>query len=401
MRAPATSVPGLGSVYSTEPFIGANQINVRHWWSADENFLLNNADVIRQIFGHALGEPPADPTKTFTDKEKTTTFYGLANYTTKLGEMPLDGVIGVRFSHTQDTLTGLLLQTIGGVTTNQLTTAERTRWETLPTFNGRLKLKDDLLFRFSYTKTVTRPGFAALNPALTLTAPGPTLPGLGSGGNPDLEPIRSTNYDASIEYYPTKSSLASVAAFYRTIEGYIQNYAGPVVVNGNTYSVTRPQSTHNGYLQGAEFAYQYFFDFLPDAFKGLGFQANYTYIKGETENPLLNVKQTIAQVSKDNYNIILIYERGPFSSRLAYNWRGKWIDSFNQPGIQPSTVWVQPRGQLDFSASYAITKGLTITFDATNITKSKYKDDFGNLPMFPRDVRSYDTTYEIGLRCRF
>jgi TonB-dependent receptor len=173
------------------------------------------------------------------------------------------------------------------------------------------------------------------------------------------------------------------------------------VINGNTYAVTGPQSTHNGYLQGAEIAYQDFFDFLPDPFKGLGMQANYTYIKGETENPFTNQKQSIAQVSKTNYNLILIYERGPFSSRLAYNWRGKFIDSFNQSGIQPSTVWVLPRGQLDFSAGYAITKGLTVTFDATNITKSKYKDDFGNVPMFPRDVRSYDTTYELGVRCRF
>ena len=176
---------------------------------------------------------------------------------------------------------------------------------------------------------------------------------------------------------------------------------GSEVINGNTYAVTRPRSTHNGYLQGVELSYQYFFDFLPDAFKGLGLQTNYTYIKGETENPLTNMKQSIAQVSKANYNIILLYERSPFSGRLAYNWRGKFIDSFNQSGIQPSTVWVQPRGQLDFSAGYAISNGLTITFDATNITKSKYHDNFGNLPMFPRDVRSYDSTFEIGLRYHF
>ena len=146
---------------------------------------------------------------------------------------------------------------------------------------------------------------------------------------------------------------------------------------------------------------KYFLDFLPDELKGLGFQANYTYIKGETEDPLTQIKQTIAQVSKNNYNVILIYEKGPFSSRLAYNWRGKFIDSFNQSGIQPTTVWVQPRSQLDFSASYAVSKDLTITLDATNITKSKYRDNFGNIPMFSRDVRSYDSTYELGVRYRF
>jgi TonB-dependent receptor len=401
--APASSVPGLGRLSTGNIFIGPSQINVRQWWSADENFLLNNTDVVRAIFHHASGPPAADPSKTFKDTEKTTTFYGLTNYATKVGDMPLDGVIGVRFAHTDDTLSGYQQQTVNGNTSGafQLTSVDRTRWETLPTVNGRLKLQDNIYFRFAYTKTVTRPDFSALNPALSLTSPGPTLPGQGSGGNPDLEPIKSTNYDLSLEYYPTKSSMASVAGFYRTLDGYIQSYGSAETINGSFYTVTRPRSTHNGYLEGAEIAYQYFFDFLPDPFKGLGLQANYTYIKGETENPLTNIKQSIAQVAKDDYNIVLIYERGPFSSRLAYNRRGKYIDVFNQSGIQPTTVWVQPRGQLDFSASYEVTKGLAITADATNITKTKYHDNFGNLPMFPRDVRSYDTTYEVGVKCRF
>jgi iron complex outermembrane recepter protein len=397
--AAASSIPGLGRESPTNLFVGPSQINVRQWWSADPNFLLNNTDVLRKIFGHPLGAPAADPMKTFNDKEKTTSVYGLTNYAVKLGDMPLDGVIGVRLSNSDDALAGYLQKTIAGVTTNTWTNVDKSRWDVLPTVNGRLKLADDLFLRASFTKTITRPDFLSLNPATSLTAPGPTLPGQGSGGNPDLDPIQSTNYDLSLEYYPSKSSLASVAGFYRTIDGYIQNYVDAEVIGGNTYQVTRPHSTHNGYLQGAEVRYQYFFDFLPDPFKGLGMEANYTYIEGKTE--LTNVKQDIAQVSKDNYNIVLIYEKGPFSSRLAYNWRGRYIDSFNQAGIQPSTVWVQPRGQLDFSASYAITKGLTITFDATNITKSKYHDNFGNLPMFTRDVRSYDTTYQVGIRYRY
>jgi iron complex outermembrane recepter protein len=403
MRAPATSINGLGHLSPNDLFVGSNQINVRQWWSADPHFLLNDTDVLRQVFGHPLGAPPPDPSKTFIDKEKTTTVYLLGNYATKVGELPLDGLVGVRFAHTEDSLGGFQRQVVGGNTTGdfRLTTVDRKRWSTLPTGTARLKIESDLYLRASVTKTMTRPDFNSLNPALTLTSPGPTLPGQGSGGNPDLDPIRSTNYDVALEYYPTKASMASVAGFYRTLDGYIQNYASAETINGSFYTVTRPRSTHNGYLEGAEAAYQYFFDFLPHPFNGLGMQANCTYIKGETESPLTQQKQAIAQVSKSNYNVILIYEKDPFSARLAYNWRGKFIDSFNQSGIQPTTVWVQPRGQLDFSASYAFSKDLALTLNATNLTKSKYKDNFGNLAMFPRDVRSYDSTYEIGLRYRF
>ena len=138
-------------------------------------------------------------------------------------------------------------------------------------------------------------------------------------------------------------------------------------IGGNSYSVTRPRSTHDGYLEGAEVNYQEFFTFLPDPFKGLGIQANYTYIKGETQSPLTLQDTPLAEVSKNNYNLVLIYEEGAFSSRLAHTWRDKFIDSFNQPGLQPTTVWVLANDRLDFSASYDLSKNVTLTFDATNI----------------------------------
>jgi iron complex outermembrane receptor protein len=248
---------------------------------------------------------------------------------------------------------------------------------------------------------MSRPGFGSVNPAVSVTSPGPTIQGSGSGGNPDLAPIASTNYDVALEYYPSNTNRMTVAGFYRTIDGYIQSFASQETIGGNSYSITRPRSSHNGHLQGMEAQFQQFLDFLPDAFKGLGIQANYTYIKGDTEDAVTNVKNPLSQVSKNSYNVILIYEKGPISTRLAYNWRDKYIDSFAQPGIQPTTVWVQPRGQLDFSASYDFSKNLSITIDATNLLKGKYKDNFGDLPMFTRDVRNYDRTYGVGVRYKY
>ena len=46
-------------------------------------------------------------------------------------------------------------------------------------------------------------------------------------------------------------------------------------------------------------------------------------------------------------------------------------------------------------------KGTTITFDATNLLGSEYKDRFGPTPMFNRDVRNYDRTYSVGARFHF
>ncbi|HVS54590.1 MAG TPA: TonB-dependent receptor [Opitutaceae bacterium] len=399
----ASTIPGLGRLSSSTPFVSGSQLNIRQWYSADENFLLSNTDTLRALAGQPLGLPTSDPSRVFIDNEKTFAAYGLLNYKTVVNELPLDGALGVRFTDNHDSLGGYQRQTVNGSTTGPyvLTTVDNARWDVLPTWNGRLKLKDDLQLRASVTKTLTRPGYGSLNPAVSVTSPGPTLQGSGSGGNPALSPIRSTNYDLALEYYPSKSSQMSVAGFYRTIDGYIQNYASQEIIGGNSYSITRPRSTHNGYLEGVETGYQQFMEFLPDPFKGLGVQLNYTYIKGETESPLTLQKTPLAQVSKSNYNAVLIYEQGPFSSRLAYNWRGRFIDSFNQPGIQPTTVWVQSNDRLDFSASYEIAKNLTVTFDATNLLGHKYHDNFGNLTMFSRDVRNYDKTYGVGVRYRY
>jgi iron complex outermembrane receptor protein len=405
---PASSIPNLGVVTANNLFVSNGDMNIRSWWSPDPNFLLNNTDVVRQAGGQPLGPKPADLASTFSDDEKTLGLYGLANYKVTLGSLPLDGVFGVRFANTKQDLGGYQHPLdSSGSSINSLfvkTTNSNSNWDTLPVINGRLHLTDELQMRFSATKTLTRPNFADLNPALALFHSGPTSQvGTGTGGNPKLNPIKSTNYDLALEYYFSKTSQVTASVFDRELTGYVQSYAKLEDVGGTTYLITRPQNTGNGRLKGFEVTYQQFLDSLSiDALKGVGFQLNYTGINGTTQDPAPpGEQQQITQVAKSNYNVILIYEKGPFSSRLAYTVRGQYIDSYNQPGFQPNTVYVQPTKFLDFSASYDITKDITITFDATNLLGSKYRDRFGPTAMFNRDVRSYDTTYAVGARFRF
>jgi len=405
---PATSIAGLGTVTTNNLFVSTGDMNIRTWWSPSESVLLGNTDLVRAAGGRPLGTPPADPASTFIDEEKTLGLYAMGNYKATLGELPLDGVFGVRLANTRQTLGGYQhpLDSSGSSINDQFikTTNSNRSWDVLPTVNGRLHLTEQLQMRFSATKTLTRPNFADLNPALALFHSGPTSQiGSGNGGNPKLNPIKSTNYDLSLEYYFAKTSQMTVTVFDRELKGYVQSFSKLEDVSGTPYNITRPQNTGKGRLKGFEISYQQFLDSLSiDALKGVGFQVNYTGINGTTEDPAhLGQQQQITQVAKSNYNVILIYENGPFSSRLAYTWRGTYIDSYNQPGFQPNTVYVQPTKTLDLSMSYDLTKQITLTFDATNILGSKYRDRFGPTAMFNRDVRSYDTTYSLGARYRF
>ena len=277
----------METVSSSTPFVSASQLNVRQWLTPNADFLLSHTDIIRAMAGRPLGLPPADPSRTFLDDERDFAPYALANYKATVGDMPLDGEFGVRLTDTQQTLAGYQQQLVNGNTSGAFvkTSVDESRWYALPAANGRLKLQDDLFLRGSFTKTVTRPDFASLNPAVSVTSPGPTIQGSGSGGNPNLAAIQSTNYDLDLEYYPSKSNQITFAGFYRTIQGYIQNYASQETIGTNSYSITRLRSTHDGYPGGRRGQLPGVLHLPPDPFKGLGFQANYTYTQGRDAEP--------------------------------------------------------------------------------------------------------------------
>jgi TonB-dependent receptor len=277
-----------------------------------------------------------------------------------------------------------------GVTTTTLTPTESksdsTDW--LPSFNARVTLDDGLFLRLAASRTVTHPEFSQLNPGLTLTNSTATLLGSGSSGNPNLNPEKSDNADLSLEYYFGGQNAITGAVFYRQVDGYIVPSVGAQNINGITYQITSLANAPAGHIDGAEFGYTQFFDFLPGLLSGLGAQANATYVQG-----------AFADISKWSYNLIGIYEKGPVSFRIAYNWRsGFEVGPADGGGQQPQTIFAKAQPWLDLSAGYRVTDQVTITFDATNMLNSYYQDYFGNPSVYPRDTRQFDKTYVVGVR---
>lgn len=376
-----------------------------HWFGGNPDFQRDAVQVLRPLFGRPVTDPNFNPASAFNDEEKTYAAYGQVGYKVDLGNLPLDGVVGARVVQTK--------QAIGGFSTNGTpVTSSKKETEVLPVATARLKLQDNLQLRASASSTITRPFFADLNPVVSLqpaTTTGGEF-GTGVGGNPELESVKSDNYDLALEYYFARASYVSLGGFYRATEGYVQTFASIETIGGDGYIVTRPRNSGKGHLDGIEATYQQFFDALPEAFRGFGIQTNFTYIEGDqdvadnTPGAAVGsrISQAYAQVSKYNYNIVGIYERGPVSVRLAYNWRGKYVDTFdgpNAPGSPLRVITVKARGQLDFSASYKLSKNLLATVDIQNMLDSKYKDYFGpDASLYPRDTRLYDRTYAVGLR---
>jgi len=391
-----TALPGT-AYHATAGSLFGGAFGLTSWADASPTWLNNNIGYLRELFDQSPtgAPPPADPTQSFDDREISYAGYVKANFGGDVGSLPLVGNIGLRLVETRVTLRGNspVVSTTDNInyTFSYLPTqTDKNSLDWLPSLNARLALEDDLFLRLALSRTVTRPNFAQLDPALSLSASTATLLGSGTQGNPNLGPEKSNNVDLALEHYFGRQNALTGALFYRQIDGYVQSAVQAESIAGIVYQVTTYANAPAGHIDGAEVGYTQFFDSLPGPWSGLGFQANGTYVEGVFQN-----------ISKWSYNLIGIYEKGPVSFRVAYNWRS----GFNAGpapggGMQPQTIYAKAQPWLDLSTSYTIVNRLTLTFDATNLLNSYYQDYFGNQSVYPRDTRRFDQTLALGLRYR-
>jgi iron complex outermembrane receptor protein len=367
------------------------------WLTPSRDFLIDQADTVRGVYGAAPGRVPEDPTQTFSQRESTSTLYLQARWKTALAGIDVSGTAGARMVQVRRELRGS--NRIGDVITPiDENTSEN---NVLPSLTGVVGWRDNIQSHFSAGKTMTYPDFLRLNPALSLIPPTVNAPGTGNAGNPNLRPTKSTSMDATLEYYFPKNGFAQVALFHRKIDGYLQNMESNESIGGQNYRVTRPQNSGTGTLRGAEFSVQKFFDFLPGFWHDFGVQANYTLITGDNQTLTSTTSNTyettpLIEVAKKNYNIALLYEGHGVTGRLTATHRGDYVEQIFEPRFAQNR-YVKAATFVDLSLSYAINPHVSVQFDAINITKTKF-ESYLNDPIRPRDVRYNPTTYGLGLR---
>ncbi|MGA1851820.1 TonB-dependent receptor [Sphingobium sp. HT1-2] len=400
----AASLPGLMTVTPGGFDTGTGKF-VEQWATPGTDYLLNNIGSLRQLFGLAPGDPAFQDTQHFDIKEKNQAGYGQANI--EVGQ--LDGQVGVRVIRTDITSNAFLV--LRGATSP--VTIRNKSTDVLPSLALRYKLKDNLFLRFAASKTITRPSFAQLNPALTLTPPVPGQQpfGRGTSGNADLKPIRSDNYDLSLEWYIDRSSSITATIFRRDVKGFIQSVTSNFDIDylgadNGVYQITRLENSGSGRLQGIEGGFTFFPKGLPQWLDGIGISANGTYIDGNNKalSPLPGVTGYMdipfQNVSKYSGTATFIYEKGGFSGRASYVWRDKYNVGLHFTGVNPSFITNGAISNLDLSLSYEINPQFTVVFDATNILKNLYQTSFNDPNLYPRDTVLYTRTFALGFRAK-
>ena len=286
----------------------------------------------------------------------------------------------------------------------------------LPDFNLNLDLTSQTKLRLAGSETLTRPELEDMRP---VTSYDTTRPAdlASSGGNPNLRPYRSKNYDASVEWYPTRTTTLSTAVFYKEIDDFIvttiQNEnvtianAGGLPVGGfitgpntATFAAARPRNSNAADVRGLELSAVHTFDWLPSPLDGFGTSLNATVVGTNRTFTKLSDTQRFAVVGLSNsQNATIFFEKYGISARLAYNHRNRFLQSI-AAGSGNEPLFVRAYGQLDASISYDITKNFQVLFEGTNITDEKYTTT-GRFDTQLRAWYDYGARFDAGVRLKF
>jgi TonB-dependent receptor len=140
--------------------------------------------------------------------------------------------------------------------------------------------------------------------------------------------------------------------------------------SGASRLITRPENGDGGRIHGLELVWQQRFDTLPAPFNGLGAYTNYTYAKSSADLPFGLGKTELPGTSRQNYNVAVSYEAHGLNSRLAYNYRSKYIQQFDVSNPLLNIYW-NDRASVDFSAAYFISKQWSLFLEGNNLTDTR------------------------------
>ncbi|MEP6503939.1 MAG: TonB-dependent receptor [Betaproteobacteria bacterium] len=342
---------------------------------------------------------PSDVSEVWTGemrlKERDSAAYAMANLQ---GGTFWRGNFGVRLVRTHESSTSNLPadlypdQTPQGVNNQNgpyvPVTTEHTFANVLPSANLRFDLGKDLVARLSMARVMSRPDYGALVSAVSLDDNLHT----GSGGNPDLKPILSTNTDVTLEWYYAPKALLSVGLFYMDMSSYVaygtikRDYVDrshslvgqPPLVATYTLSVPTNVGATN---KGLELGWQ-------QTFGVVGGELNYTYTDGKVSDGTEMVGN-----SKNTYNVVAFYDDGTFNARLAYTYRSSFLAGLNNASIQH----MDNDGDLAASVNWKLNEHLSFTFDALNLNNPKLKY-YGTDRSQPLSTYSNGRQFYLGVR---
>jgi len=310
----------------------------------------------------------------------------------------------------------------------------------LPSAQLRYALTPNSSLRAVIARGVARPDPYQLVPYVTAddTASPPTV----AIGNPGIRPEHAMNYDLLYEDYLHPLGMFQAGFFFKQLNapqvqsilpstinvnqlpaGYFSASTLSTLQNYPGYTITQFVNGQNAYLYGFETSFQQHFSYLPGVLRGLGIQANYSYLASREKGLRLRSDHpSLIDQSPNTMKITPSYDTKRLSVRvgLAYDGHSRFSYGYVDPSYLPTPaagtestdpnnlgpngpngdVYTLSHFQLDTQFSYRFYKGLTAVASGLNLTNEVFGYYTGSTN-FVNQREFYHPTYTGGLKYNF
>jgi TonB-dependent receptor len=450
------------------PFLDASYVGVDpHWGAAPiqwgspyvlANLYRTNPGYFRQGTGTAQTGVQAESFRILNSQKITETIssaYVMAE--AKLLDSRLLVVTGVRFEKTEDQGEGALIDpdaafvrnadgtfardgsnnrirkanagTAGSLAELSLTNLERGYKASkeydgyYPSLHLTYSVRDNLLLRFAYAKTVGRPDYVDIIPTATIDDNeaadlNPALsPGTITFSNTQLKPWTANNYDLALELYTKNGGLITASVFRKDLKdfwGFVSRplTAGDLAAFGldsvylNWTGVSR-ENVGAARISGGEFNVVQKLTFLPGWGRDFSVNANSTWMHLQGSNAA-DFNRFISRTA----NASLSWNRKPFAARLTFNHRGRQRGVDTNPALQSGGAYggavngfyayYAPRTTIDINAEYTWSKRLKFFANARNLTNKQQIIERKNLasPAYANEFRAeeFGVQFAVGVK---
>lgn len=272
----------------------------------------------------------------------------------------------------------------------------------LPNVQLRYDLDKQTSLRAAWTNSVVRADFSQLAPGISLDSETEAVI-----GNPDLEPLKASNFDLGIERMLGANGAASAYLYSKNIKNF--TYTTDLAGTGAWADFESAVSYANGdraRVRGVELSYSHALRKLPAPWNGLivGANASFNSARADISRFDIDSGRTLSRrirlpgQSKRIVNLMIGYENGPVSTRLALNHKSNYLLEVGGDILDASgDAYVDSQRQVDFSFGYQLTKKVQLVFEGINLNNEKYYVYQGSR-QYNMQHEQYGRTYKLSLK---
>lgn len=337
----------------------------------------------------------------YTVDEEIVTLYSMANLSTEVAGLPLEGNVGVQIVDSKQSSKGFYAVTGAGFFTKATRVEGGADYtDVLPSLNLSLEVADDQFVRTGLSKVMTRPRIDDLRPNTTynfdfnddkIVRTNPVDgPWNSNEGNAELKPLEANQFDLSYENYYHENGYVAASFFFKDlvnwhrsaasvndfsafyIPGFHQTSTGQAP--GTLQGVAKYRDDGmEGFVRGYELQASVPFDLVHASLDGLGLVASATFLDGSLGEG--SQREAVPGLSNEIYTLTAYYEKAGFEFRVSGTKRDEFSTETRgyslslAPTVDQGGTLVDAQIGYDFGESgIKELEGLRVSLQGQNLT---------------------------------